>query len=94
MRSSGLATEDDVANGEAVIASNDILASGENPESEKRGTRKAEDIARLVWNFMQGVGTMIEELNGASDEAKLLRVRTKRNELVIVPGRSHYKNPC
>ena len=29
---------------------------------------------------------MIEELNGENDEAKLLRVRTKKNELVVVPG--------
>ena len=29
---------------------------------------------------------MIEELNGENDEAKLLRIRTKKNELVIVPG--------
>ena len=29
---------------------------------------------------------MVEELNGENDEAKLLRIRTKKNEVVVVPG--------
>ena len=90
VRSSGLATEEDVEGGEAVVPGNNSMTNGEPTESEKKGTRKAEDIARLVWNFVQGAGTMIEELNGGSDEMKLLRIRSKRNELVIVPGRSFY----
>jgi hypothetical protein len=53
---------------------------------KKKGTRKAEEVARLVYEFVKSAGNMIGELNGEVDEAKLLRVRTKKNELVIVPG--------
>ena len=56
-----------------------------NGEIKKKGTRNAEEVARLVWGFVKSAGSTIEELNGESDEAKLLRIRTKKNELVIVP---------
>jgi dynein light chain roadblock-type len=42
-------------------------------------------VARLVWNFVKSAGQTTEELNGESDEIKLLRLRTKKNELVVVP---------
>ncbi|KAF1827694.1 uncharacterized protein K489DRAFT_406357 [Dissoconium aciculare CBS 342.82] len=82
VRSSGLTTEE-----EEVTVDGDSVAgtSGTDGEMKKKGTRKAEDVARLVWNFIQSAGEMIEQLNGGADEAKLLRVRTKKNELVVVP---------
>lgn len=55
-------------------------------EVKKKGTRKAEEVAALVYAFVKSAGCMIEDLNGENDEAKLLRVRTKRNEVVVVPG--------
>lgn len=84
MRSSGLITNEDGETEAARPTSSDQV-NGDG-EVKKKGTRNAEDVARLVWRFVQSAGTMIEELNGDSDEAKLLRIRTKKNELVIVPG--------
>jgi len=82
VRSAGLKTPDDV---EEDVATAGPTANGNGSEVKKKGTRNAEDVARLVWTFVKGAGDMIRELNGESDEAKLLRIRTKKNELVIVP---------
>ncbi|KAK4507995.1 hypothetical protein PRZ48_001730 [Zasmidium cellare] len=86
VRSSGLVTEEEEVEGEVVPpGSSGGQTNGVDNEGKNKGTRKAEDVARLVWKFVQSAGTMVEELNGESDEAKLLRVRTKKNELVVVP---------
>lgn len=83
VRSSGFATDEDEAETENIqLAVNGAV----NGEVKERGTRKEDEVARLVWKFHQSVGEMVEELNGNNDEAKLLRIRTKKNELVIVPG--------
>lgn len=87
VRSSGLATEEEDGDGEPVPpGSSHGQPNGTDGEQKRTGTRKAEEVARLVWRFVQSAGDMVGELNGDADEAKLLRVRTKRNELVIVPG--------
>jgi hypothetical protein len=39
----------------------------------------------MVWSFLTAAGTLVDELD-KEDEVKLLRLRTKKNELVIVPG--------
>ncbi|KXL47357.1 hypothetical protein M433DRAFT_1192 [Acidomyces richmondensis BFW] len=98
VRTSGLYTADDLAgpdltsasalvNGSTTAESDSQLQLQPSPQQQqkKKGTRNAEEVAKLVWNFMKGAGTLVEELNGYSDEAKLLRLRTKKNELVIVP---------
>ncbi|KAF2206674.1 hypothetical protein CERZMDRAFT_103195 [Cercospora zeae-maydis SCOH1-5] len=81
VRSSGLVTDADDAEEEARPPT----SNGADVDVKKRGTRKADEVARLVYKFVQGAGEMIEDLNGEHDEAKLLRVRTKKNEVVIVP---------
>lgn len=49
-------------------------------------TKSAQEVARMVWSFMEAAGALVEDMD-ADDEVKLLRLRTKRNELVIVPGK-------
>lgn len=44
----------------------------------------AEELAGLVWNFVNTAGNLVQELD-TEDELKLLRLRTRRQELVIVP---------
>ena len=56
---------------------------------ERGGLRSADDVARLVWTFFSSAGGMVEEMMGTEDEVKMLRLRTKRNELLIVPGEYH-----
>lgn len=82
VRSTGLITAEDISE-ESESASNGI--GGTDTEGKKKGTRSAEAVARLVWNFVKNAGETTEELNGESDEVKLLRLRTKKNELVVVP---------
>ncbi|KAG9248640.1 hypothetical protein BJ878DRAFT_487164 [Calycina marina] len=61
--------------------------SRQNSSDGKEGqadTGGVQTIARLAYQFMKGVETLVEGV-AAQDEAKLLRLRTKRYELVIVP---------
>ncbi|KAK5736203.1 hypothetical protein LTR17_007543 [Elasticomyces elasticus] len=86
VRSSGLITADETEEEEGTTAApNSSGADANGAEgavvSKKKGTRNAEDVARIVWNYVKSV----EELNGSYDEPKLLRVRTKKNEIVVVP---------
>ncbi|KAI9722536.1 MAG: hypothetical protein M1828_004531 [Chrysothrix sp. TS-e1954] len=60
---------------------------GLDSERQEGGLRSAEDVSRLVWGFFSSAGSMVEEMMGKEDGVRLLRLRTKRNELVIVPGR-------
>ncbi|EME87627.1 uncharacterized protein MYCFIDRAFT_75475 [Pseudocercospora fijiensis CIRAD86] len=89
VRSSGLVTDEDVEEEESSRPQSSGGGQGQingiDGQAKKRGTRKADEVASLVFKFVQSTGAMIEELNGESDEAKLLRVRTKKNEMVIVP---------
>lgn len=41
----------------------------------------------MVWAFLGSAGSLVERLDG-DDEVKLLRLRMKKNELVIIPGES------
>lgn len=61
------------------------VGGNEGDVVKKTGTRKADEIATLVWNYMSSTAALIEGMNGEGDEAKLVRVRTKRNEIVVVP---------
>jgi len=59
--------------------------------------RSAREVATAVWSFFEKAGTMVEEMmvtesdgvkTGKDEEdIKLLRLRLRRMELVIVPGR-------
>lgn len=91
VRSSGLITAEELEQeGTAAPTTNGVMPNGtangiDGEGKQKRGTRNAEEVARLVWSFVKSVGAMVEELNGEHDEAKLLRLRTKKNEIVVVP---------
>ena len=41
----------------------------------------------MVWSFLGAAGSLVDRLD-SEDEVKLLRLRMKKNELVIVPGTS------
>lgn len=64
----------------------------ENGDREQRGgksvgLKSAQDVAKLVWRLFGGAGEVVDDMMGVEDEVRLLRLRTKRNEIVIVPGR-------
>ena len=47
--------------------------------------KSAEAMARVVWAFVEAAGGLVVGLD-PEDEVKLLRLRTRKQELVIVPG--------
>lgn len=90
VRTSGLISNTSSANPNSTLpASNE--ASGENYTNSRKesGIHSAEDVASLVWSFLKAAGSLVDELD-KEDEVKLLRLRTKKNELVIVPGMQYY----
>ena len=81
VQSSGLDSREDSTNPDSALPPSNNALNGHTG-----GLRTAEDIARLVYNFVKTSVDMAQELNGTQDdELKLLRLRTKKNEIVIVP---------
>lgn len=54
---------------------------------EKPSEKSVEDIARMVFSFVSAAGALVEDMD-SEDDLKLLRLRTRKNEIVIVPGQS------
>ncbi|KAF4124653.1 Roadblock/LC7 domain, partial [Geosmithia morbida] len=50
-------------------------------DSESKGV---EEFASMIWNYVNTSGQLAQDLD-AEDELKLLRFRTKKQEIVIVP---------
>ncbi|KAI1111865.1 hypothetical protein F5Y14DRAFT_453588 [Nemania sp. NC0429] len=44
----------------------------------------AQELAGMVWKFLSSAGSLVDEID-SEDELKLLRLRTKNQEFVIVP---------
>lgn len=55
-----------------------------SPDGNTKSTN-AIDIAKLVFSFVSGAREFVEGMD-QGDEVKLLRLRTRKNEIVIVPG--------
>ncbi|CAJ2504232.1 Uu.00g116260.m01.CDS01 [Anthostomella pinea] len=47
-------------------------------------TQAAQELASMVWSFLSTAGSLVDEMD-SEDELKLLRLRTKKQEFVIVP---------
>merc|ERR1712098_984650 len=58
--------------------------SNEAPAAEESENKGLEDFAAMIWNYVNTSGTLVQELD-TEDELKLLRLRTKKQEIVIVP---------
>ncbi|KAF4819351.1 Dynein light chain roadblock-type 2 [Colletotrichum tropicale] len=56
----------------------------QNGEGEGDQPQGLEDFAAKVWNWVNASGTLVLDLD-TEDELKLLRLRTKKQELFIVP---------
>lgn len=53
--------------------------------TEAPAPKPVEDVARMVFSFVSAAGTLAEEMD-PEDDLKLLRLRTRKTEFVIVPG--------
>ncbi|KAH8717097.1 hypothetical protein GQ44DRAFT_751870 [Phaeosphaeriaceae sp. PMI808] len=86
VRTSGLISKTSGTNPNSTLpASNEPTADSYTNGRKESGIHSAEDVACLVWAFLKAAGSLVDGLDG-EDEVKLLRLRTKKNELVIVPG--------
>ncbi|KAI1427409.1 hypothetical protein F5Y12DRAFT_712216 [Xylaria sp. FL1777] len=47
-------------------------------------TLAAQELASMVWSFLSSAGSLVDDID-SEDELKLLRLRTKKQEFVIVP---------
>ncbi|KAL8839648.1 MAG: hypothetical protein Q9170_001654 [Blastenia crenularia] len=64
------------------------LDTGNSLEEHRDGqehTKTAEDVARMVFAFLSAANGFADGME-KGDDAKLLRMRTRKNEIVIVPG--------
>ncbi|KAK1768789.1 hypothetical protein QBC33DRAFT_533703 [Phialemonium atrogriseum] len=64
-------------------ANNPATQQQQQQTGESQGA--AEELAGLVWNFVNSAGSLVQGLD-TEDEMKLLRLRTKKQELVVVPN--------
>ena len=55
--------------------------------TETPASKSIEDVARMVFSFVSAAGALVEDMD-PEDDLKLLRLRTRKNEIVIVPGQS------
>ena len=87
VRTSGLISSSTSANPNSTLpAPNDSSGAESYTNGRKEsGIHSAEDVASAVWSFLTSAGKLVDGLD-KEDEVKLLRLRTKKNELVIVPG--------
>lgn len=53
--------------------------------NENTNEKRAEDVAKMVFSFVSGAGGLVQGID-EEDELKLLRIRTHKSEIVIVPG--------
>ncbi|GJN67482.1 dynein light chain-related protein [Purpureocillium lilacinum] len=58
--------------------------SNEAPLAEASEAKGVEDFAAMIWNFVNNSGQLVQEVD-TDDELRLLRLRTKKQEIVIVP---------
>ncbi|KAF2689587.1 hypothetical protein K458DRAFT_413858 [Lentithecium fluviatile CBS 122367] len=94
VRTSGLISKSSSANPNSTLpaSSLDTAPDGHANGSRESGIHSAEDVASMVWSFISAAGSLVEGLD-KEDEVKLLRLRTKKNELVIVPGTRENQGP-
>lgn len=99
IRSTGLLAESSVSSQNPDDSSfNDVSINGNGAHrldrESKEGTaeavpdnaiKAAESVARMVFSFVSGAQEFVRSMDG-TDDMRLLRLRTRKNEIMIVPG--------
>ncbi|EHK44384.1 hypothetical protein ACHAPE_002670 [Trichoderma viride] len=62
--------------------------SNDAPAAEEGESQGIEEFAEMIWNFVNSSGQLVQDVD-EEDELKLLRLRTKRQEIVIVPDQKY-----
>lgn len=60
----------------------EVIDANDENSNEKR----AEDVAKMVFSFVSNAGGFVQGMD-EGDELKLLRIRTRKSEVVILPGK-------
>ncbi|KZZ93254.1 Dynein light chain-related protein [Moelleriella libera RCEF 2490] len=58
--------------------------SNEVPAAEASEAQGVDDFAAMIWNYVSVSSQLVQEAD-KEDELRLLRLRTKKQEIVIVP---------
>ncbi|KAG5935303.1 hypothetical protein E4U60_003251 [Claviceps pazoutovae] len=58
--------------------------SNEAPMAEASESQGVEDFAAMIWNYVNASAHLVQDVD-KEDALRLLRLRTKRQEIVIVP---------
>lgn len=53
--------------------------------NENTSGKRAEDVAKMVFSYFTGARGLVQDID-EEDELKLLRIRTRKSEIIIVPG--------
>jgi dynein light chain roadblock-type len=91
LRSSGLLSKDNQQTSASLSASqsgSNAVQNGDSSTNLGGGVEKgrlADDYAAMVFSFVKSAEGLVKGLD-EDDEARLLRLRTKKHELVIYPG--------
>ena len=68
----------------------DLITADQNNDSADRPKgQTAEDVAKRVFAFVNSAKAFADSMD-EGDDVKLLRMRSKKNEIVIVPGEVQY----
>lgn len=80
-------TTTDTASGHADGTHAEVYYEVIDANDENSNEKRAEDVAKMVFSFVSSAGGFVQGMD-KGDELKLLRIRTRKSEIVIVPGRS------
>lgn len=89
MVSTGTGTDGDVpgpalGTGATDASTGNASSSGSSAAAVSAYDQNVVELAAMVWSFVSNAGEFVQELD-EEDELKLFRLRTKKQELVIVP---------
>lgn len=85
MASSSQTMENDTAPALTAPSDENAFQNGSDAGTSGQERMTVEGMAKLVFSFVTAARSFGEGVDG-SDEVKLLRMRTKRSEILIVPG--------
>lgn len=84
--SGGGAGATDTASGHADGTHAEAYYEVIHAKDENSNEKRAEDVAKMVFSFVSNAGGFVQGMD-EGDELKLLRIRTRKSEIVIVPGK-------
>ncbi|KAG4428656.1 hypothetical protein IFR05_015862 [Cadophora sp. M221] len=79
------ATSTNTTNSNSSSGGGNLERDGSGIGNSDSGEEQAfSDFAKMVWNYVNVTGQLVHDMD-SEDELKLLRLRTRKHELVIVP---------